>query len=406
MSYFIDLNLLFRNRNFGLLALGQFVSFMGTMITGVALPYQIYHITHSILMVGLLSFFQLVPLLVTALIGGVLADRYHRRALLLTAEVLMSLGCLCFAWNAALVHPSIGILFVVATFISAVNGLHRPALESITQQIIDKKDSVAMSSIITLKYSVAMIVGPAIGGLIISHFGLVVTFLVDFATFFVSLIALLLMRNIPKPILQDKDLSAVQSLVSGVKYAFSRQELIGSYVVDFVAMIFGMPNALFPAIAQSYGGVKTLGLLYSAPAVGSVVISFFSGAANKIKRHGVAISVSSALWGVAIIFFGLTNHLIIALIALAFAGAFDGISGVFRNSMWNESIPQHLRGRLAGIEMISYMSGPRLGDTEASLVAAAFGITASIISGGVLCVLSVGVCCYFLPKFWRYRSQV
>jgi MFS family permease len=166
-----------------------------------------------------------------------------------------------------------------------------------------------------------------------------------------------------------------------------------------------MPNALFPAIAQAYGGAKVLGMLYSAPAVGALVISLFSGWSGRVKRHGAAVAVAAICWGLAIIGFGLASNLGLALFFLALAGAADAVSGIFRGIMWNETIPNHLRGRMAGIEMISYLSGPRLGDTEASLVAAAFGISFSIISGGVLCVAGVTGCCYFLPKFWRYQSS-
>ena len=162
---------------------------------------------------------------------------------------------------------------------------------------------------------------------------------------------------------------------------------------------------LFPAIAQSYGGAKALGLLYSAPAVGALVVSLLSGSAGRVKRHGAAIAISAVLWGVAIIGFGLSSNFMLALFFLALAGGFDAISGIFRGIMWNETIPNKLRGRMAGIEMISYLSGPRLGDTEASMVAAAFGITTSIVSGGALCVIGVAVCCAFFPKFWRYHSE-
>lgn len=404
MSAFINLSLLYRNRNYGFLALGQFVSFIGTMITSVALPFQIYQLTQSTLMVGLLSFAQLIPLIFTAMLGGVFADRYHRRQLLLIAESLMAVGCLFLAYNSTLAHPHIGTIFVVAAAMSALNGLHRPALESITQQIVEKKDFATVGAIATFKFSVCMIAGPAIGGLLISHSGIVTTFLADFGSFLVSIMALLAMTQIPKPI-ATKDESTWSALKDGCKYAFSRQELVGTYVVDFTAMIFGMPNALFPAIAQQYGGAQTLGILYSAPAVGAILVSFFSGLTQKVKRHGAAIAISAALWGLSIIFFGLAHNFLIALFFLALSGAFDGISGVFRSIMWNETIPNELRGRLSGIEMISYLSGPRLGDTEAGLVAAAFGVTASIVSGGVLCIVGVGACCYFLPKFWRYKSQ-
>jgi MFS family permease len=404
MKFFADLSIFRRNPNFAFLYAGQFISFFGTMITSVALPYQIYMQTHSILMVGLLSLVQLVPLLFTALVGGVFADRYHRRKLLLISELVLAMGCLLLALNAGFASPQIWLIFVTAALMSAFNGLHRPALESIVQQIVPRADFPAVSSLGSLKYSIGMIAGPAIGGLLVAHTGLVATYLVDLATFAVSLGALLMMSHIPKPEV-EVDEPVLTSLKKGVQYAFSRQELVGTYVVDFVAMIFGMPMALFPAIALSYGGPKALGLLYSAPAVGALVVSLLSGWAAHVKRHGMAIAISAILWGVAIIGFGLATNFNLALFFLALAGGFDAISGVFRGIMWNQTIPNKLRGRMAGIEMISYLSGPKLGDTEASMVAAAFGITASIVSGGVLCVVGVIVCCAFLPKFRQYHSD-
>jgi len=404
MSYFADLSIFRRNPNFAFLFTGQFVSFLGSMITSVALPYQIYTETHSILMVGFLSLIQLLPLLVTALVGGVFADRYHRRMLLLVAEFSMAMGCLLLAFNASLSSPHIWFIFVIAGIMSSFNGLHRPALESIVQQIVERKDFPAVSAVTSFKYSLGMIVGPAVGGLLVAHTGLVVTYIVDFVSFAISLGALLMMSHIPAPEVTEHE-PVLASLKSGVKYAFSRQELVGTYFVDFVAMIFGMPSALFPAIAQSYGGAKALGMLYSAPAVGALLVSLLSGWAGRVKRHGVAIAVSAALWGVSIIGFGLASNFWLGLVFLAFAGGFDAVSGIFRGIMWNETIPNKLRGRMAGIEMISYLSGPKLGDTEASMVAAAFGITVSVVSGGVLCVAGVVICCALLPKFWRYHSE-
>ena len=404
MSFFADLTIFRRNPNFGYLYAGQLVSFFGTMITSVALPYQMYSETHSILMVGLLSLVQLIPLLFTALLGGVFADRYHRRLLLLISEAVLGVGSLLLAINAGFTAPHVWLIFVTAALMSAFNGLHRPALESIVQQIVKRDDFPAVSALGSFKYSFGSIAGPAIGGLLVAHTGLVATYLVDLATFVVSLGCLLKMSHIPKPE-SASDEPVLASLKSGLQYALSRQELIGTYVVDFVAMIFGMPFALFPALAQVYGGPQALGLLYSAPAVGALVVSLLSGWSAKVKRHGVAIAVSAVLWGVAIIGFGLAPNLTLALFFLALAGGFDAISGVFRGIMWNQTIPNKLRGRMAGIEMISYLSGPKLGDTEASLVAAAFGMTASIVSGGVLCVVGVAACCAYLPKFWRYHSD-
>lgn len=404
MKFFIDLSIFRRNRNFTLLYIGQFVSFFGTMITSVALPYQIYSITHSTLMVGLLSLFQLLPLFVTALVGGVFADRYHRRLLLLVAETILALGSGLLAFNAYHPTPSILLIFIAAVVMAAFNGLHRPALESILQQIVPKEDFPIVSPLSTFKYSAAMIIGPAVGGLLIAHSGLSITYMVDVMTFVVSLLAIFLIRDIPKPVAVNKDESTITALKSGLKYAVSRQELIGTYVVDFAAMIFGMPTALFPAVAENFGGVKALGWLYAAPAVGALFISFVSGWARDIHYHGRAIAISAGLWGIAIVCFGFSTNFYLALFFLALSGALDAVSGIFRSIMWNQTIPNHLRGRMAGIEMISYLSGPRLGDTEAGLVAAAFGVTASIVSGGILCVFGVMVCCYYLPRFWDYKS--
>ena len=274
MSYFIDLSIFRRNRNFTLLYIGQFVSFFGTVITSVALPFQISSITSSTLMVGLLSLVQLLPLLLTALIGGVFADRYHRRLLLLISETILAVGCLFLALNSLSSTPSLLIIFLLPTIMSAFTGLHRPALDSMVQQIVAKEDFPVVGSLATFKFSIAMIAGPAIAGLMIAHYGVVATFYWILLPFFISLIALLLMTHIPKPY-EQADESTFASIKNGIRYALSRQELIGSYVVDFSAMIFGMPNALFPAIAQSFGGAKALGFLYSAPAIGALFISFF-----------------------------------------------------------------------------------------------------------------------------------
>ncbi|MBI5448371.1 MAG: MFS transporter [Gammaproteobacteria bacterium] len=403
MNYFSNFALLRRNRNFRLLYTGQIISFIGTLITSVALPYQTFYLTHSTLMIGLLSLLQLLPLVVTALLGGVIADKHNRRTLLIITELGLMLGCILLAFNSCLPRPSLWIIFSVAPLMSAITGLHRPALDSIAQQIVDKKDFGALSSLATLKRSLCMIAGPALGGIIISVWGITATYLIDCLSFSLSLMTLLSMRAISNPS-SPADRSTWISLKEGVQYALSRQELVGTYLVDFVAMIACMPNALFPAIAQSFGGAKTLGMLYSAPAVGALVVSLYSHWTTRFTRHGMAVAYSAALWGLCILFFGLAHHLSTALLFLGLAGACDALSGIFRGVIWNETIPNSLRGRLAGMEMVCYLSGPRLGDTKAGLLAAGFGITASLVSGGLLCIAGVGICCYFLPHFWRYTA--
>jgi MFS family permease len=403
MNSLLNFSLLKKNKNFRLLYLGQFISFFGTMITGIAVPYQIYQLTHSTLIVGLISLIQLLPLLFTALIGGVFADRYQRRKLLLISEVILAVGCLVLAVNSIFV-AKIWLIFLVGFLMSSVTGLHRPALESMVQQLVDREDFPAVSSLGTFKFSMGMILGPAVGGLIIAYLGIFVTYIVDFLTMFFSIGTLLMMKNLPKLAAKQISESTWSSLKQGFRYATSKQELMGTYFVDFIAMIFGMPTALFPALAVSFGGAKALGMLYAAPAVGALVVSFISGWA-KINRHGLAVAISAVCWGISILFFGLVSQFWLALFFLALAGASDAISGIFRGIMWNQIIPNEYRGRLAGIEMIGYLSGPKLGDTEAGLVAARFGITDSIVSGGVLCILGVLICSFYMPKFLAYRAE-
>jgi MFS family permease len=207
------------------------------------------------------------------------------------------------------------------------------------------------------------------------------------------------------PPLQDAEAPTWQSIVEGFRYARSRQELIGTYVVDFVAMVFGMPLALFPALAAGTLGAGALGPLYAAPAFGALVASLTSRWTPRIHRQGLAVMLAATVWGVAIVGFGLSPSLWPALVCLAIAGGADAISGIFRVTMWNQTIPDALRGRLAGIEMVSYMSGPLLGHAEAGAVAAIAGVQASIVSGGVLCVIGVVVCGLALPRFRRYDAR-
>jgi MFS family permease len=247
------------------------------------------------------------------------------------------------------------------------------------------------------------IAGPALGGVLIAVAGLSATYAVDVASFVLSLGALSAMRAVPAA--ADAEPPSVRAVVEGVRYARSRQELVGTYLVDMNAMFFGMPEALFPALAKRYGGPEALGLLYAAPAAGSLVVAMTSGWARRVHRHGRAIVLAAGAWGVAIVGFGLADALWLALGLLAVAGGMDAISGIFRATIWNETIPDRLRGRLAGIEMLSWSSGPLLGSTESGAVAALAGLRASIVSGGLLCVAgSVGLA-LALPKFWRYDSR-
>lgn len=404
MKGIIDISLLKKNRDFRLLYLGQFISFLGSSITMVALPFQVYEITHSTFMVGFLSLIMLVPLLITALIGGVFADRYHRRRLLLICEILMGIGVLLLTVNASLETPHLWVTYFLALVMSGVNGFHRPAFDGITQQLLNVNDYKDAGILASFKFNFGMIVGPAIAGLLINYFGLQFTFAIDGLSFAFSILCLVMLKNLPKP-LDEEHPHLLISLKEGLAFAINRKTLLGSYLIDFAAMVTAMPMALFPAIAISLGGTRTLGLLYAAPAVGALLISLFSGWTHSIKSDGKAIAISSGLFGLAIVGFGLSHNIWLALVCLSIAGAVDCVSGIFRQNLWNHIIPHNMRGRLSGIEMISYVSGPKLGDFRAGSCASFMGLAEASISGGLLCLLTVAYLSLKLPEFWNYRVK-
>jgi MFS family permease len=399
----MDLRPFLRHRDFRWLFAAQFVSYMGSMVTYVALPYQVYRLTESSFAVGLLGVAELVPLLATAFIGGALADWMDRRRIVLATDVGLAVGCGLLTLNAVLPQPHVWPLFLAAGWMSALSGLQRPSLEAMTPRLVDKDELPAAAALGTLRGSVGMIVGPAIGGMLIASVGLAFTYVVDLGTYVFSFVAIRLIRDLPPP--EGAESPSLARLREGFRYARSRQELIGTYVVDFVAMVFGMPLALFPAISDRLGGPRVLGLLYTAPAVGALIATVTGRWTARVHRHGLGVMLAATVWGIGIVAFGLSDSLWPALFGLALAGGADCVSGIFRGTMWNQTIPDALRGRLAAIEMVSYMSGPLLGHVEAGAVAALFGVRASVLSGGVLCIAGVLVCGALLPRFVRYDAR-
>ncbi|HMY73379.1 MAG TPA: MFS transporter, partial [Blastocatellia bacterium] len=345
-AFALDLSPLRSSRDFRLLFTGQFVSAFGSSISYVVLPWQMYQLTKSNFAVGMLGVAEFVPMLVMAFVGGALADFIDRRRLIVVAELGLIVCCGLLVANALLPQPRAWVLFVVAALFAALNGVHRPAMEALTPRLVAPEQIPAVASLDMFRRSFSYIVGPALAGLIAASFGATVAFAIDAATFVVSIVSLLLIRSVPMPAkLEEGERPNLHSVIEGLKYARSRQELLGTYLIDINAMFFGMPIALFPAIAESFGGAS-VGLFYAMPAAGALAVSLTSGWASRINRHGLAVTIAATLWGVAIIFFGLVSNLWLALLFLALAGAADAVSGGFRMTIWNQTIPDHMRGRL------------------------------------------------------------
>jgi len=399
----MDFGPLRRRRDFRLLFVGQAVSLFGSEITYVALPYQAYHLTGSSLVVGLLGLAELVPLLCAAFIGGALADAFDRRRMMQLTELSFAAASLALVGNALLPHPHLWVLFAVSVVQATLDGLQRPSLDALTPRLVERDELMAAGALTSFRMTLGGIAGPALGGVLLATVGLASTYAVDTATFIVSLAALRMMRAVPPP--PEAERPSLRRIAEGVRYAGSRQDLMGTYIVDIVAMFFGMPMALFPAAATHLGGPGVLGLLYAAPAAGSLIATVTSGWTAHVHRHGAAVCIAAAGWGAGIVVFGLAPGLGLALAGLVLAGGADMVSGIFRTTIWNQTIPDHLRGRLAGIEQVSYSTGPLLGNVESGVVASLASLRASIVSGGVLCIAGVAVAALALPAFWRYDAR-
>ena len=400
---FVDLSPLRKNAEFRKLFIGQTVSFFGSMMTYVAIPYQTYELTKSSFMVGLISSVQLVPLVIAGLYGGALADTLDRRKLLISAEIGLFICALLFLANCFLPVPSIAILMVLAALSSALVGLHRPAMDAIVPQLVEKKDLQPVAALGSLRYAIGAVAGPALAGVLIASVGVKATYIIDALTFLISIWALWLMKPV-KTIgaLEKADLKAI---IDGIQYAYKTPVILGTYLVDIIAMVFAMPMALFPQLADEFDQKKHLGLLYAAMPIGAGVISLFSKPLGHFKRHGAGVILAATGWGVFVTAMAFATDLIWMSVALFMAGAADSVSAIYRSTIWNEVIPENVRGRLGSLNMLSYMVGPLIGNVRAGSMAAMFNTHISILWGGILCVMACASCVWIFPAFWKYRSE-
>lgn len=399
---FIDLTPLKVSRDYRLLFFGQLVSFFGSMMTFIIVPWQMYQLTKSNAMVGFIYLAEFVPMVLLAFVGGALADALDKRKMLRVTEVGQTFVTAILLLNSLLPNPHISVLYLAVALHAGLSALQRPAFESLIQKIMPPDLMSSVAALNSLRYNFGAIISPSIGGLIAAYFSASVAYSIDLITFVASLVAVFSISAAPAP--ENADRPSLRSIVEGCRYALRRQELLGTYLVDICAMFFAFPQALYPALAAMYGE-QYLGFFPAALAIGMLAASFTSGWTKGIHRHGLMVTIAAALWGVGIIFFGMAESIWLALFFLGAAGYFDMISGIFRMTIWNQTIPNYLRGRLASLEMISYLTGPMLGGAKMGIVAERFGVKTAIVSGGVLCVVSVIVAALFLPKFIKYDGR-
>ena len=402
----IDVSPLRASAGFRALFTSRTITLLGSQATEVALLVQVKQLTGSALDVGLLGAIELVPLVVFGLYGGVLADRFDRRQLARWSEAGLGGFALILTVNAALPHPALWVIYVVAAATMALAALQRPSLDASVPRIVPRDQLTAAAALTSLSVNTSFLLGSGLGGVLAAGPGPWIVYTADAVSFTVSFVLLGRLPSLPaRAADHDGERPAgLRSVLAGLRYARRRPELIGSYLADLAAMTLAYPASLYPFMAAELHATWSVGVMFAADSVGAMLMSVLSGWTGRVRRHGVAIAVAAAAWGAAIVGFGLAPDVGVALACLVVSGAADMMSGLFRETLWNQTIPDELRGRLAGVELLSYGIGPTAGQVRAGAVAAVSSTRISLCSGGLACMAAVGVVCAALPGFVRYRA--
>ncbi|CAL9400335.1 MFS transporter [Streptomyces sp. enrichment culture] len=390
------------SRDFRLLWTQGLIAYFGSFTAMVALPLQIKELTGSPFAVGAMGAVELVPLIVFGLYGGALADAVDRRRVILATEAGMAVLAAILLVNALLPEPLLWPLYVVAAGVSAMAGLQRPALDSLMARIVPHDQLPAAAALNALRWQVGAIAGPAVAGLVVAYAGHGPAYATTVGCFAVSV--LMCLRLSPAPPASGADKPSLRGIAEGARYAWSRPVLLGTYAVDLAAMLLAYPPTLYPFLADELGAPWSLGLMYAAGSVGSVVLSLTSGWTSRVRRHGLMVVCGAAVWGLAIAGAGWFDGVWPVLLCLAVAGAGDMLSGLGRSTIWNQTIPDELRGRLAGIEVLSYSVGPQLGQLRAGTMAGWTGTRGAVWGGGLACVAAVGLLAAALPRLVSYDA--
>ena len=399
-KYAIDIAPLKKSKDFSLLWAAGLVSYFGSMITYVAVPFQVKELTNSYVAVAISGLVEILPLVIFGLYGGVLADALDRKKLIWVTEAMSLIFTGALLVNSLLDSPSLILIYIVSGLFAATSGLRQPAMQAALPRLVDHEDMPAAAALMSLRWQTGVIIGPALGGILISTYSVAVGYAADIGTFIISLALIAMMRKIPPS--KEAEKPSLTGLIDGIKYAFGRKDLLGTYAIDLAAMFFAMPTALIPFWADQLKAPWALGLLYASMTVGSIIVTLTSGWIKNVHFYGKAIMWAAIGWGLAIALSGATNSLWLVLLFLTLAGASDMVSALFRSAMWNQTIPDNFRGRLAGIELLSYSLGPLAGQMRAASMAAVTTLSISVTIGGIMCVVTVGFFAFLLPQFRKF----
>ena len=399
-SLLVDPAPLRHDRDYRLLWSGQAISVAGRMITAVVLPYQVYVLTRDVLAVGFLSIVQLVPILIFTLGGGAVADAIDRRRLLLVTQVTLALSSVGLAAVALLPDTPIWAVYALAFVAAGLGSVDQPAWASAIPRLVPPERLQSAIALNQLVFNAGAVVGPAIGGIVVATVGIAAAYAIDAVTYVAAIVALLLMAPIPPA--PNAVRPSLAAIAEGLRFARRRRPVLATFLVDLMAMVFGSPRSLVPAMALDVFGVGAagVGLLSSATALGAMVAALFAGWTTGVRRQGLAVLAAVTVWGLGIVGFGLfTFSFPLALLCLAIASGADVISAVLRSFIVQTLTPDALRGRVSSIHILVVTGGPRIGDAEAAAVAALTSPATSVVAGGVLTVIGAAVLAFAMPEF-------
>jgi MFS family permease len=399
-----------RNRAYRRVFGGVTVTMLGQQMTLVAVPYQVYELTGSSLMVGLTSVVALVPLVVFGLLGGAIADAMDRRRLMVITSVGAAVTSALLAVQALLPgNGHLAVLWVLAAAVSGFAAVNQPARSAVIPALVGPDGVAAANALAMTVRQAGVIVGPLLAGLLIGLGDLTIVYTID-ALGFVA--AVLLLRGLPP--LPPEGITGPLRLGAAVRgvgegFAFLRTQpvLLMTFVVDIIAMLFAWPQAVFPELSQTAyaGDANSLGWLFAGVSIGSLLMGLTSGWVSRVDRQGAVVLAAIAVWGVAIIGFGFASTLWVAVFCLAVAGAGDMVSAVLRSSMLQTAAPDEMRGRMQGVFIVVVAGGPRLGDLRAGVLASTVGVSAAMVSGGVVIVVAMVLVAVLVPSFWLFRAS-
>jgi len=402
----IDITPLRESREFRLLWTGETLSQVGSQITLVALFVQIYALTGSSAAVGAVGLVQLLPMVVVSLGFGPQIDLRDRRRILLGAQIGLMFASTLLLFGARMHDPPLALLYSAAALNAAFTSISMPTRAAMTPNLVSRELLAPAAALNQVMWNGAGVIGPALGGIIVNRYGLSWAYGIDVVSYVFAIGFVLMLR--PQRPVRDPNAETeggLTAVLAGVRYLKGKRILQSTFTVDIVAMVFGMPRVLFPALAvERFHNTATVGYMFSAVAAGALIGALTSGWVGRVQRQGLAILLAVAVWGASIAAFGLVgDHLWVALGFLAIAGAADVVSAVFRNTIQQTTIPDELRGRLAAFNILIVAGGPRLGDVEGGVVASIFTPVLSVVSGGLLCLAGVAVIAATVPRFATWR---